>query len=95
MKVKKYPQRKVQFVCDDCYSGCWIFRSVVEGQISGIPFTITYSYQDETAIILDVFAGEYMPKERYMYQNPVAWYGYVKDDNILESSCYRIMKLDA
>ena len=59
------------------------------------PFTITYSYQGRTETISDVFVGEYMLKAKYIDQNPVTWYGYIKDHNMLESSFYRVVELES
>ena len=54
------------------------------------PFTITYSYQGETETISDVYVGEYVRSAKYLGDDSVAWYGYIKDHNRLESDFYRI-----
>lgn len=58
------------------------------------PFTITYSYQGETKTISDVFVGEYVRTAKYLGDDSVAWYGYIKDHNRLESDFYRIGEID-
>ena len=58
------------------------------------PFTITYSYHGETKTISDVYVGEYVPKAKYLEDDSVAWYGYIKDHDRLESDFYRIAELD-
>ena len=54
------------------------------------PFTITYSYQGETKTISDVYVGEYVRAAKYLGDDSVAWYGYIKDHNRLESDFYRV-----
>ena len=54
------------------------------------PFTITYSYQGETKTISDVYVGEYVPTAKYLGDDSVTWYGYIKDHNRLEPDFYRI-----
>ena len=58
------------------------------------PFTITYSYQGETQTISDVYIGEYVRSAKYLGDDSLAWYGYIKDHNRLESDYYRIAELD-
>lgn len=58
------------------------------------PFTITYSYQGETKTISDVYVGEYVRRAKYLGDDSVAWYGYIKDHDRLESDFYRIAELD-
>ena len=58
------------------------------------PFTVTYSYQGETKTISDVYVGEYVPRAKYIGEDPVAWYGYIKDHDRLESDFYRIGESD-
>ena len=58
------------------------------------PFTITYSYQGETKTISDVYVGEYVPTAKYLGDDSVTWYGYIKDHNRLESDFYRIGEID-
>lgn len=58
------------------------------------PFTITYSYQGENQIISDVYVGEYVRSAKYLGEDSVAWYGYIKDHDRLESDFYRIGEID-
>ena len=53
-------------------------------------FTITYSVQGKTAVISDVFVGEYVPREKYLGDDFLSWYGHVKDRNLLEADFYRV-----
>ena len=54
------------------------------------PFTITYSYQGDVQTISDVYVAEYIHGPKYIWDEAVAWSGYVKDKNRLESDFYRI-----
>lgn len=54
------------------------------------PFTITYSYQGETKTVSDVYIGEYVRSAKYIGDDSLAWYGYIKDHDRLESDFYRI-----
>ena len=54
------------------------------------PFSITYSYQGKTKTISDVYVGEYARGAKYLGDDAVAWYGYIKDHDRLESDFYRI-----
>ena len=58
------------------------------------PFTVTYSYQGEIKTISDVYVGEYVRTAKYLGDDAVAWYGYIKDHNRLESDFYRIAQMD-
>ena len=58
------------------------------------PFSITYSYQGKTETISDVFVGEYVRKAMYLGEDSLAWSGYIKDRNRLESDFYRIAEID-
>ena len=58
------------------------------------PFTITYSYQGKTETISDVYVGEYVRAAKYLGDDDLVWYGYIKDHNRLESDFYRIGELD-
>lgn len=57
-------------------------------------FTITYSYQGETKTISDVYVGEYVSKAKYLEDDSVAWYGYIKNHDRLASDFYRIAEHD-
>ena len=59
------------------------------------PFTITYSYQGKTETISDVYVGEYVRGAKYLGDDSVAWYGYIKDHDRLESDFYRIGEIDS
>ena len=58
------------------------------------PFTITYSYQGEINTISDVYVGEYVRRAKYLGDDSVAWYGYIKDRDRLKSDFYRIGEID-
>ena len=72
-----------------CYS---VQKPAVERQ--EFPFTITYSYQGKTETISDVYVAEYVRAPKYIGDAPVAWKGYVKDKDRLESDFYRIAEED-
>lgn len=54
------------------------------------PFTITYSYQGKTETISDVYVAEYVRAPKYIGDEDVSWYGYIKDRNRLEADFYRV-----
>lgn len=58
------------------------------------PFTITYALQGQTETISDVYVVEYIRTEKYIGDDAVAWFGYIKDHNRLELDWYRIADLD-
>lgn len=58
------------------------------------PFSITYSYLGETKTISGMFVGEYVRKAKYLGDDSVAWYGYIKDHDRLKSDFYRIGEID-
>jgi hypothetical protein len=58
------------------------------------PFTITYSYQGQSATISDVYVAEYAPKPQYIGEHSLFWNGYIKDHNRLEADFYRIAEQD-
>ena len=58
------------------------------------PFAIIYSYQGETETISDVYVGEYVRTAKYLGDDSIAWYGYIKDRNRLESDFYRIGEME-
>lgn len=58
------------------------------------PFTITYTLQGQTETISDVYVVEYIRTEKYIGDDAVAWFGYIKDHNRLEPDWYSIADLD-
>ena len=72
-----------------CYS---VQKPAVQQQ--EFPFSITYSYQGKTETISDVYVAEYTRVAKYIGDEPLAWYGYVKDKDRLESDFYRIGESD-
>ena len=58
------------------------------------PFTITYSFQGKTETISDFYVGEYAPKAKYLGDDSVSWYGYIKDHDRLQWDYYRIAEVD-
>ena len=54
------------------------------------PFTITYSYQGRTQTISDVYVAEYVRAPKYIGDDTISWYGYIKDRNRLEADFYRV-----
>ena len=58
------------------------------------PFTITYSYQGQTETISDVYVVEYTRLEKYIGDNTLGWFGYIKDHNRLELDWYTIDDAD-
>ena len=57
-------------------------------------YTVTYSYQGEIKTISDVYVGKYVRSAKYLGDDSVAWYGYIKDHNRLESDFYRIGEIN-
>ena len=58
------------------------------------PFTITYSYQGQTETISDVYVVEYVRTEKYIGEDAIGWFGYIKDHNRLELDWYTIDEED-
>ena len=54
------------------------------------PFTLTYSYEGKTQTISDVYVAEYDRVAKYIGDESLTWFGYVKDKDRLESDFYRI-----
>lgn len=73
--------------------GCYSLQKPAVQQ-QEFPFTITYSYQGKTETISDVYVAEYTRVAKYIGDEPLAWYGYVKDKDRLESDFYRIGESD-
>ena len=58
------------------------------------PFTITYFYDGKEETISDIFVGEYSPSAKYINDDEIGWFGYVKDKNRLELDYYTIADID-
>ncbi len=58
------------------------------------PFTITYFYDGKEETISDIFVGEYSPSAKYINDEDIGWFGYVKDKNRLELDYYTIADVD-
>ena len=54
------------------------------------PYTITYSLDGKTETISDVFVVEYVRAEKYIGDNAINWFGYIKDHDRLEYNYYTI-----
>ena len=52
------------------------------------PFTITYTYQGQTETISDVYVVEYIRTEKYIGDDAIAWFGYIKDHDRLQPDWY-------
>lgn len=72
-----------------CYS-----VQVPEVKQQEFPFTITYSYQGKTETISDVYVAEYDRVAKYIGDESLTWFGYVKDKDRLEADFYRIAEKD-
>ena len=69
--------------------GCYgVQKPAVERQ--EFPFTLTYSYQGKTQTISDVYVAEYDRVAKYIGDEPLTWFGYVKDKDRLEADFYRV-----
>lgn len=58
------------------------------------PFTITYCYDNQTQTISDVFVAEYAPDAKYIGEDAIGWYGYIKDHDIMQNDFYRIAETE-
>lgn len=58
------------------------------------PFTITYCYDGETKTISDIFVVEYAPDAKYIGEDAMGWYGYIKDHDRMEPDYYRVAELE-
>ena len=54
------------------------------------PYTITYSLVGKTETISDVFVVEYVRAEKYIGDNSINWFGYIKDRDRLEYNYYTV-----
>lgn len=48
------------------------------------PFTITYTYEGKTETLSEVYVVEYLRTDKYIGDDSIAWFGYIKDHNRLE-----------
>lgn len=48
------------------------------------PFTITYTYEGKTETLSEVYVAEYVRAEKYIGDDSLTWFGYIKDHNRLE-----------
>ena len=58
------------------------------------PFTITYSYNGNTETISAVYVAEYAKDAKYIGEDSLRWYGYVKDHDRLQAGYYRVVELE-
>ena len=58
------------------------------------PFTITYTYQGTTETISDIYVAEYVREAKYIGDDALSWFGYVKDKDRLEPDYYTIAETD-
>ena len=56
-------------------------KPAVESQ--EFPFSITYTYQGERNTISGIFVAEFSPSARYLGDNPLGWFGYIQDHDML------------
>ena len=56
------------------------------------PFTITYTYRGSTRTIEEVYVAEYCRTDKYIGDDDITWYGYVRDWNRLESDYCRVVE---
>ena len=73
--------------------GCYGIQKPAVAQ-QEFPFTLTYSYQGTTQTISDVYVAEHSPVAKYIGDDAVTWYGYVKDRNRLEADYYTVAEAD-
>lgn len=72
--------------------GYSVQKPVVDKQ--EFPFSITYRYQGETKTISDVYVVEYERTAKYIGDNNVCWYGYIKDHDQMQADYYRVVDLE-
>ena len=56
------------------------------------PFTITYTYRGSTRTISEIYVAEYSRNDKYIGDDDITWYGYVRDWNRLESDYCRVVE---
>lgn len=54
------------------------------------PFSITYTYQGEQKTISKVFVAEHTDFAKYLRDRPLAWFGYIQDQDMLAPDFIRI-----
>ena len=58
------------------------------------PFTVTYYYKGKTETISDVYVSEYVRTAKYIGDDSLAWFGYVKGKDRLEPDYYTSAQTD-
>ena len=58
------------------------------------PFSITYSYQGETQTISDVYVVEHHSEAKYIGDDSIAWFGYIKDYDRRLYDYYEVVVLE-
>ena len=58
------------------------------------PFTITYTYNGNTETISAVYVGEYTRDAKYIGEDTLKWYGYIKDHDRLKSDYFTVAELE-
>lgn len=58
------------------------------------PFTLTYTLLGETTTLSEVYVVEYSPKAKYIGDDSIAWFGYIKDHNRLELDYISLADVD-
>ena len=59
------------------------------------PFSITYTYQGEQKTISKVFVAEHTAFAKYLGDRPLAWFGYIQDQDMLSPDFIRIAEDDS
>ena len=59
------------------------------------PFSITYTYQGEQKTISKVFVAEHTAFAKYLGDRPLAWFGYIQDQDMLAPDFIRIAEDDS
>lgn len=58
------------------------------------PYTITYSLDGKTETISDVYVVEYVRTDKYIGDDSINWFGYIKDHDRLEHDYYTLAVID-
>ena len=94
MKAKNVLKAKIIFgiyliaTCALLLLGYSVQKPKVEQQ--EFPFSVTYTYQGKTETFSEIYVVEYVRTEKYLGDDSIAWFGYIKDHNRLELDFFRI-----
>lgn len=98
MKTRNYLKAWIIFgvyvtvTCALLLFGYSVQKPAVERQ--EFPFSINYAYQGKNETISGVYVAEYSQDAKYIGDNAIAWFGYIKDHDRLSLDYYRVVEFE-